>query len=298
MNPVNLMPAKTYRNYCFTVWDDIFAPVFWQPGHPVRSKFKHLCFSLETSEEGKLHLQGYGSVWHPCTAKAAKDALQAQWSTAHCDAMKGSYVTSEAYCSKESYYHEYGIRPNESGVKHSLLGYKRRVDDGESVMDIAEDDKMFGTFCQYRGGLKEYEEYVRGKRIKMDRSVPEVYIRWGPPATGKTRWLDEQYGVGNWARMPNPTSSWFITRTVANSDVILIDDVGPTKIPKIEELLEWTDRYPIEFNSKGSYFWFKPKVIVITSNIHPRGWWPNVDETQYTAFLRRVTSVVEVGADI
>lgn len=98
--------------------------------------------------------------------------------------------------------------------------------------------------------------------------------------------------------MPNPTGSWWITPTVSAADTVLIDDVGPTKIPKVEEFLEWTDRYPVEFNSKGGHLWWKPKNIVITSNCSWRQWWPKLTTVHEAAIERRITRVDLVYKDM
>jgi len=38
-------------------------------------------------------------------------------------------------------------------------------------------------------------QHARFKNLRVNRDVPEVYIRVGPPGAGKTRWLDEKYGL-------------------------------------------------------------------------------------------------------
>jgi len=210
------------------------------------------------------------------------------------EAMLGSFRANAGYCSKEATLTEFGTKPEENGVKTSLLGFKRKIDAGERVTTIAEEETMFPIYTQYKNGLEAYEHHITGKRVRLDRTMPKVYIRIGDSGSGKTRWLDEQFGLDGWARMPNPTSSWWITRTVANSRVVLIDDVGPAKVPKVEEFLEWTDRYPVEFNTKGSFLWWKPEVIVITSNCMPTEWWPNMMESHKDAVMRRIYQIVAV----
>ena len=50
---------------------------------------------------------------------------------------------------------------------------------------------------------------MRFTTLRNNRDVPEVYIRVGPPGTGKTRWLDEQYGADKWIEAPDNTGKWF-----------------------------------------------------------------------------------------
>lgn len=214
----------------------------------------------------------------------------------HFEPMYGSLRQNEEYCSKEGSFHKLGDEPRQ-GERHDLIGFKRKLETGARPEEIAEEEGHFGSYVKYHAGFEKYAHHLRAKVIKHDREMPKVYIRVGDSGSGKTRFLDEQFGVGNWARMPNPTSSWWITGTVAYSDTVLIDDVGPSKVPKVEEFLEWTDRYPIEFNSKGGFLWWKPKNIVITSNCAWTTWWPKLTSAHKEAVERRIFRIDLVFKD-
>ena len=102
------------------------------------------------------------------------------------------------YVSKEGTLIEIGVKPMENGKKRKLLEFKEAIDLGKNVLEIADSPSLFGTFLQYRSGLMAYSEYKRFKQLRTNREAPEVYIRIGPPGTGKTRWLDEHYGLDKW----------------------------------------------------------------------------------------------------
>lgn len=214
----------------------------------------------------------------------------------HFEPMYGSLRQNETYCSKEGSFHKLGDEPRQ-GERHDLIGFKRKIDEGKAPVEIAEEELHFGSYVKYHAGMEKYAHHMRAKKIKTDRTMPKVYIRIGDSGSGKTRWLDEQFGLDGWARMPNPTGSWWITPAVSNSDTVLIDDVGPQKVPKVEEFLEWTDRYPIEFNSKGGHLWWKPKNIVFTSNCHPNQWWPKMTDAHKAAVERRIFRIDLVFKD-
>ena len=57
-------------------------------------------------------------------------------------------------------------------------------------MDVAEDPECFNIVRQFTRFFKEYENHTRAKKARIDRSMPKVYIRYGDPATGKTRWMN------------------------------------------------------------------------------------------------------------
>jgi len=60
----------------------------------------------------------------------------------------------------------------------------------------------------------------------------------------------------------------------------------------ISHILRWFDRYPVLVEIKGSATVLKAKTIWITSNLHPRDWYPTLDEQTQAALLRRLTVVL------
>ena len=123
--------------------------------------------------------------------------------------------------------------------------------------------------------------------------LPEVYVRCGPAGTGKTRWLDEQYGTDGYAIAPDNTGRWFDS---CDRDVVLFDDVSNGQVPSPSLWKRLCDRYPFQVAVKGGHIWWKPKVIVFTSNQHPKEWWPDMSELDMDAVERRITSVSVVGS--
>lgn len=61
----------------------------------------------------------------------------------------------------------------------------------------------------------------------------------------------------------------------------------------IAHLLRWLDRYPVRVERKGSSVPLKATTFWITSNLAPRGWYPELDETTMEALLRRLTNILE-----
>lgn len=242
---------------------------------------------------GTPHLQAFCQLWENRAASYVHNIFP----RCHVSLMRGTFQQNDAYCSKEGTLVEFGTRV-EQGMRTDIIAVKRKLDDGMAPMAIAEENvAQFCAVSKMPRFCAEYSHYVRGKMIKTDRSQPKVYIRIGDPGTGKTRWLDEQFGLDGWARMPDPNGTWWITESVSRSDTVLIDELGPKKAPKIEEFLEWTDRYPIEFHTKGGFLWWKPKNIVITSNFEVKDWWNDISEVHMQAVMRRVYRIERVYKD-
>lgn len=247
-------------------------------------------------DTGTLHYQAY-IVFHQ--AQQLSRCIRLFGDGHHFEPMYGSLKQNEHYCSKEGSFHKLGDEPKQ-GENPALNGFKRILEANpkKRPVEVAfENEIHFGTFLKYSRALKEYSTYILERECIMNRDRPKVYIRIGDSGSGKTRWLDERFGLDGWARVPNPTSCWFFTERAAYRDTILIDDIGPTKAPKIEEILEWTDRYPIEQNTKGGHIIIKPKNIVITSNTDWKEWWPNMSPAHKEAFERRIFCVSLVFKD-
>lgn len=56
----------------------------------------------------------------------------------------------------------------------------------------------------------------------------------------------------------------------------------------ISHLLRWLDRYPVIVECKFGAVTFSAKTIWITSNIHPRDWYPDLDQETKDALVRRL----------
>jgi len=244
---------------------------------------------------GTCHYQAYLVFYQP---QQLSRCIKLFGNGHHFEIMRGSLRQNEEYCNKEGSFHKLGDEPKQ-GERHDIIGFTRLIDQGMRPTDICIDNEMHRpAFVKYHGGFDKYAHAVRERTVRTDRTMPKVYIRIASDTgSGKTRWLDEQFGLDGWARMPNPTGNWWITPAVSYSDTVLVDDVGPEKIPKVEEFLEWTDRYPIEFNSKGGHLWWKPKNIVFTSNCHPNEWWPKIIDAHKAAVERRIFRIDLVYKD-
>nr|AJP36392.1 replication-associated protein [Avon-Heathcote Estuary associated circular virus 10] len=278
--------TKTYRAICFTEfkkltnWDD------------VKSQLRYYAYAEETCPNtGKKHYQGFAYSWK----KVRFSAWKKMFPTAHIEQMRGNFRENTAYCSKEGNLIEFGEKPNENGVQGTAIEYKRRLEEGQTTMEIAEDENLFGQYLHSYRALEKYEQHFRGKKLKVDHNVPEVYIRWGPSGTGKTHGVFKQYGRDKVCIVPDNTGHWF--DNCNNSDVMLFDDVEIDAIPPISKFLRLTDRYPMQVPTKGGFIWWKPKVIVFTSNLPWEQWWNTLNTEHKIAVRRRVTRVTRIYKD-
>jgi hypothetical protein len=178
-----------------------------------------------------------------------------------------------------------------SYMTRSVHDVKRRLDEGEHHLDIAQDPECFNTVRQSSRFFSEYSQHVRHKRLCLDRTPPKVYIRYGTTGTGKTCWLDEQFGLTGWVFAPSNTGQWF---DGCDSDVVLFDDIEASSFLSVSQFLKLTDKYPQRVPIKGGFITWKPKVIVFTSNLPWESFFIGVDPAHHAAVQRRVYQIARV----
>lgn len=129
--------------------------------------------------------------------------------------------------------------------------------------------------------------YSTLKRIRQDYLVPIAVERtctvfWGPTGTGKSRRAWEEAGMEAYPKDPN-TKFW--CGYVGQKTVIIDEFRGRIDI---SHLLRWLDRYPVRVEVKGGSHPLQAEKVWITSNLHPREWYPEVDVLTVEALMRRL----------
>lgn len=126
------------------------------------------------------------------------------------------------------------------------------------------------------------------RAIAADHDEPKPIVRncfvfWGPTGTGKSRRAWDESGLGAYSK--DPRSKFWCG--YGNQEHVVLDEFrGGIDIAHI---LRWLDRYPVRVEIKGSS---KPLAAVtfwVTSNLHPKAWYPECDENTMDALLRRLT---------
>lgn len=253
----------------------------------VQHKIRFLAYGEEVCPTtGKEHYQAFAYAYTPMRLTGWKKLFP----TAHIEPMRGSFKENEAYCSKEGKYRTFGEEPFQ-GFRRDLLSLKRKLDEGCRPMDVAQDDEYFGVVAKHSRFAESYFQHKRTKYLSTNRDKPNVHLRIGPAGTGKTRWLDDTFGAGNWVAAPDNTGQWF---DGCDCDVVLFDDVEAGQVPSLSQFKRLTDRYPIKVPVKGGFITWKPKTIVFTSNFEWNDWWPRLTDHDIQAIERRITKVEHV----
>ena len=130
-----------------------------------------------------------------------------------------------------------------------FLEYKKQIEAGEHVLDIAESDAKFGTFLQYRSGLNAYSEHQRPRRHRsLYKDRPPRY-RQKPLA----RWTVR---TGQMDRSPRQHRKWFDGCELA--DILVFNDVQLGAVPTLDVFRKLADRNTFRGAVKGGFTWLSP----------------------------------------
>lgn len=132
--------------------------------------------------------------------------------------------------------------------------------------------------------------YSTLKKIRQDHIQPVAMERtctvlWGTTGVGKSRRAWDEAGVQAYPKDPR-TKFWC---GYGGQEHVIIDEFRGGI--DIAHLLRWLDRYPVRVEVKGGSFPLLAARFWITSNIHPRQWYPDLDEATMDALLRRLTII-------
>lgn len=261
------------RNWCFTahIKENSVPPKDW------KLDSKYLFYAKEQGEEGKTpHWQGFCQMPSPRTLRSMKKKSAPD---VHWEVMKGTWAQNLIYCTKEhGEKFERGERPKQ-GKRIDLLSFKRRIEEGERPLDIAEDETMFNTWINSHRALERYYQHKKKKRAWKSK----VVVYWGPTGTGKSL---RAFREG--AAFVSFTESGSFLQGYAGEAVVCFDDFEDRHIDK-RLFLRLTDRYPMMVNIKGGQASWVPRTIIFTSNTDPSNWYMGDPAVQ-----RRLDEVVEL----
>jgi len=185
--------------------------------------------------------------------------------------------SSLAYVTKES--------TRVSGTGFSL-GRKPVDRTKEADWDLIREQAVTGDFESIPSDI--YIRYYRSlKSINSDHLSPTAVERtckvfWGSTGSGKTHRAWEEAGLS--AYVKDPVTKWWCGYR-AQQNVIIDEYRGSINI---SHLLRWLDKYPVNVETKGSTAPLVASKLWITSNIHPREWYPDLDQETVAALLRRL----------
>lgn len=242
----------------------------WQPELPDSAVW--IIGQPELGESGYRHWQVLVAFNSKKTIAQVKDAFGVQGM--HLEATRSS--AAEAYVRKEDTRDgdpfELGNKPFRRNSATDWKRVKELAKAGE--FDLVPED----VYIRYYHTLKS---------IAADHDSPvgiekTVFVYYGRTGTGKSRRAFEEAGSSVYVKDPR-SKFWCGYRGEPN---IIIDEFRGGI--DISHILRWFDRYPVRVELKGSSAPLKASKIWVTSNLHPRDWYPGLDLETSSALLRRL----------
>jgi len=137
------------------------------------------------------------------------------------------------------------------------------------------------------------QHYRTLRTIRADFAEPvaferKVVVYYGPTGTGKSR---RAWDEASWSAYPKDPRSKFWDGYRDQKHVVFDEFRGGIDIA---HLLRWFDRYPVLVEIKGASTCLVAEKIWITSNLHPRDWYPELDYVTYQALERRL-EIIEIN---
>ncbi len=166
---------------------------------------------------------------------------------------------------------EFGTLPGGRGARTDLDRAYALLKKGYGTKRCIED--MGTTFMKYPGGCKDIATHYKGERIKKSKKHEvELYVIWGTPGSGKTTWAHE-FDPQHFYEMPDPVKGATVWMPDYNGERTLIipDYDGEYPYGTLKRMCDGTYT---KFQTKGGHNYAEWTSIVITSNFHPRQWYP------------------------
>lgn len=241
-----------------------------------------MCYGEEVAPTtGHKHLQGYVYFKHEKTRSAVKAFFHP--ASPNVRPADGSAEQNRTYCFKlndpvptpDELCHEFGTVPKK-GKRSDLDTIRDSLEAGASIVDV------MSTAKSYQGCLFA-EKWLKYKGKKRPLAPVTIYWLWGPPESGKTRWVYDNY-----PDVFRPLSYKWWEGYDGESEVLLDDIRGD--FCKFHELLKLTDRYPFRVEVKCGSRQALYTTLIITCPDHPRELYSQSDEN-IQQLLRRITEI-------
>ena len=284
------------RAWCFTENDpenskflraereglEVFAP-----------RVRFLVFQLERGEEGQHdHYQGYLELAKSQPLSWVRNQLS---NTAHWEIRQGTPEEAILYCQKEETRIRgpflFGDPSSGERSRTDLVDFRDAIKSGKRRSDLFE--TFPGMMARYP---RFYDTFMRTRRPPVTTDF-KVILYYGETGIGKTRWVHEHWTnkPGGFWDLPVITSGMWFDGYDGEAYVLFDDFAGAASKVSLTTLLRLLDRYPIQVPVKGSFVWWHPRRIAITTNVHPNKWYKwSGRKSSYLALKRRFTKIYQM----
>lgn len=256
--------------------------------------FKYCMFQREKGHEtGTEHIQ----MFLVFTIGKRFATVKEYFPTAHIEKAQGSSVQCRDYCSKSDTRISGPYELGEFAQQGSRTDLKTIV---ELVQANASDEDILrlypSQFLLYSEKIQRLRDIQRYNECKTkERKVHVTYI-YGPKGSGKSSYIRDTFGYGNFYRVTNYKKNPF--DFYAGEKVIVFEEFYNSF--SIEDMLNYLDIYPVQLPCRYSNKMANYDRVFIISNFPLKDQYKNVQSErleQYQALLRRIHKIIYIDSD-
>lgn len=267
------MPARQGRYFILT-WSKRFAGDPDWPSFVGRDSIVWIKGQLERGEGGFEHFQFIVAFSKKVTATRVHGLFD------------GAHVEFSRSEAANTYVHKDDTAVDGTRFEHGSRARKRN---SSTDWDLVKSDAIAGNFGNIPSDLL-IRYYSSLRRLHYDNLAPigierSCRVFWGPTGTGKSKLAWEEGGIHSYVK--DPRTKWWCG--YKSQEHVIIDEFRG--IVDIAHLLRWLDRYPVNVETKGGAMPLAASKFWITSNLHPKDWYPDLDTATYAALERRIEIV-------
>ena len=236
---------------------------------------------LHTTYTHREHLQCYGEFDAAFTFEAlhAWPGLDKAWfhrrdgsqkqAIAYCTPSKGRDTIDPTFIEGPEIYGS----PKHQGERSDLLEVARDVQSGHSLKRVALDHPV--EYIKFSTGIQRLKALTAP--IRRDETI--AFVFYGAGGSGKSSFascLATYLSVTGIFHLPLAKGSGLYFDGYDSGDVVIIDEFKGNRMqPTFFNAL--IDRQPIQVPIHGGTTPFNSKYVLITTNVHPMLWWPNLE---------------------
>jgi len=282
------------KYWVFTYNEPLLQPDSWLSAATLQDVLKdtdpqYFVFQEEAAPTTqRKHYQGYIAF----KDLKRKTCLNRRCKGIHMEVSRGTPEEASTYCKKpESRVAgpwEFGTLPESHQGERTDLTDAINIVMAGGMTALAE--QMPEMFVKYHRGL---EALIAARKPPKRTDPPLIQLHYGAAGTGKSRSYHDTVDYDKECVINAGSGYWFPGyHAAANPNVLLEDFDGAASKWTLAQTKCVLDRYTILVPYKGGFTWWAPKVITVTSNLHPAKWFNYQGRPDdWDAIKRRFTDI-------
>ncbi len=283
-----VMANPRRRDWCFTI-NNPAGPVVFQ------ESMRYLIYQMEKGDSGTPHYQGFVQFKGQRTFNGVRTIIGQQ---PHLEPRMGTPQEARDYCKKSEGRlqgpFEFGTLSLGSGSRTDIIQFRDAIQGGKRKRELVADmPALMQRYAKF---------YLTVDYLTRPKSGPrEVVLFYGATGLGKTQTVHKAWENDDYWTMPLTNGTMWFDDYDGQERVLIDDFAGKFSHVSLVNLLRLLHEYPERVPVKGGHVWWNPKLISITTNIHPNDWYDYSNRSeQRLALKRRIKKVFlfqELGTD-